>query len=79
MPFLEIGPFSGTLVILDHSAAFYWYSPALERYRMWDPRFDDFATYLEPYAFIAVFNENFEKALQSGQPIITMPPIRPLW
>jgi hypothetical protein len=73
LPFLEIGSFQGTLVILDHSAALYRYSPALERYRMWDDRFDDFATYLDLYTFVGVFNENFEKALQSGMPIFTMP------
>jgi hypothetical protein len=73
MPFLDIGPFHGTLVILDHSAALYRYSPALERYRMWDTRLVDFATCLDVHAFVSVFNENFEKALQSGQPIITMP------
>jgi hypothetical protein len=73
MSLLEIGPFSGTLVILDHSAALYRYSPALERYRMWDSRFDDITTCFDLHAFVSVFNENFEKALQSAQPIITMP------
>jgi hypothetical protein len=73
MSFLEVGGFSGTLVILEHPVALYRYSPALEMYRMRDTRFDDFATYLDLHAFITVFNENFEKALQSGRPIITMP------
>jgi hypothetical protein len=61
------------LVILDHPAALYRYSPALERYRMWDARLVDFAACLDLHAFVSVFNENFEKALQSGRPIITMP------
>jgi hypothetical protein len=73
MPFLEIGRFHGTLNILDHPAALYRYSPALERYRMWDNRFDDFATDLDLPAFVGLFNEKFEKALQSAMPIITMP------
>jgi hypothetical protein len=73
MPFLEIGSFTGVLVILDHSAALYRYSPALERYRMWDSRFDDITPYFDLHAFVSVFKENFEKALQSAQPIITMP------
>jgi hypothetical protein len=73
MPFLEIGSFHGTLVIFEHSAAFYRYSPALEIYHMRDTRLDDFAIYLDLHTFVSVFNENFEKALQSGQPIITMP------
>jgi hypothetical protein len=73
MPFLEIGPFQGTLIILDHSAALYRYSPALERYCMWDNRLGDFTTYLDPEIFVSVFNENFDKALLSGQPVISMP------
>jgi hypothetical protein len=73
MPILEIGGFRGTLVILEHPAALYHLSPALEMYRMRDSRFNDFATYLSLQTFVPVFNENFEKALQSGEPIITMP------
>jgi hypothetical protein len=73
MPFLEIGPFRGALIILDHSAALYRYSPALERYNMWDSRFDDFTTYLDLHGFVNIFNETFDKALRSGMPIITMP------
>lgn len=73
MPILEIGGFSGTLVILEHPAAMYRLSPALEMYRMRDSRFNDFATCLDPKTFVPVFNVNFEKALQSGMPIITMP------
>jgi hypothetical protein len=73
MPFLEVGGFSGTLVIFEHSAALYRYSPALEMHRIRDPRFDDFSTYLDLQTFIPVFNETFEKALQSGMPVITMP------
>jgi hypothetical protein len=73
MPFLEVGGFSGTLVILEHSAALYRYSPALEMHRIRDPRFDDFSTYLDLQTFITVFNETFEQALQSGMPVITMP------
>jgi hypothetical protein len=73
MPILEIGGFKGTLVILEHPAAMYRLSPALEMYRMRDSRFNDFATYLSLQTFVPVFNENFEKALQSGMPIITMP------
>jgi hypothetical protein len=73
LSFLEIGPFQGTLVIFDHPAALYRYSPALERYRMWDDRFDDFTTYLDLHGFVGIFNETFEKALQTGIPIITMP------
>jgi hypothetical protein len=73
MPFLEIGPFQGTLVILDHSAACYRYSPALERFRMWDKRFDDLTILFDLHAFANVFSKKFDKALQSTQPIITMP------
>jgi hypothetical protein len=73
MPFLDIGPFHGTLVILDHSAAQYRYSPALEMYQLWDARLDVFATYLDVHTFVSVFSENFEKALQSRRPIISMP------
>jgi hypothetical protein len=73
LSFLEIGPFFGSLIILDHSAARYWYSPALERYRMWDDRFDDFSTCLDLSGFVGIFNEQFEKALQSGMPIYTTP------
>jgi hypothetical protein len=40
---------------------------------MWDKRFDDFTTYLDPETFVSVFNENFDKALQSGRPVISMP------
>jgi hypothetical protein len=73
MPFLEVGGFRGTLVILEHAAALYRYSPILEMYSMGDERFIDFSTYLDLHTFITVFNENFEKALESGEPIITMP------
>jgi hypothetical protein len=73
MSFLEIGGFQGTLVILEHSAAMYRLSPALEMYRFRDTRFNDFSTYLDVKTFVPVFNENFEKAIQSGMPIITMP------
>jgi hypothetical protein len=73
MPLLEIGGFSGTLVIFEHPISLYRYSPALEMYRIRDTRFDDFTTYLDLHAFITVFNENFEKALQSDKPVITMP------
>jgi hypothetical protein len=73
VPFLEAGPFSGTLVILDHSAALYRYSPALERHSAWDERFDDFATYLDLDNFVRIFNETFEAALRSGMPVIAMP------
>jgi hypothetical protein len=40
---------------------------------MWDERFDDFNTYLDPETFVSVFNKNFDKALLSGQPVISMP------
>jgi hypothetical protein len=73
MPILEIGAFSGALAVLENPVAFYRYSPALEMYRMRDTRFNDFATYLDFHTFMQVFNENFEKALQSKMPIITMP------
>jgi hypothetical protein len=73
MAFLEINGFSGTLVILEHPIALYRYSPALEMYRLRDTRFYNFATYLNRQFFISVFNENFDKALQSKKPIITMP------
>jgi hypothetical protein len=73
MPFLETGGFSGTLVIFEHPAALYRYSPALEMHRMRDTRLDDFETCLDLQTFIPVFNETFERALQSGRPIITMP------
>jgi hypothetical protein len=73
MLFLEIGSFKGTLVILDHAIARYRYSPALEMYRMRDTRFYNLVTYLSIHAFMSVFNENFEKALQSRRPIISMP------
>ena len=73
MHFLEIGGFRGTLVILEHSTALYRLSPALEMYRFRDTRFNDFSTYLDVKTFVPVFNENFEKAIQSGMPIITMP------
>lgn len=73
MALLEIGPFSGTLVILENPVALYRYSPALEIYRVRDTRFSDFATYLDPHAFMDAFNENFEKALQSNEPVITLP------
>jgi hypothetical protein len=73
MKFLEIRSFSGTLAILEHPAAMYRLSPALEIHRMRDSHFNEFATYLSLQTFVPVFNENFEKALQSGMPIITMP------
>jgi hypothetical protein len=73
MAFLETGGFSGSLVIFEHPAVMYRYSPALELYPMRDTRFNDFAFYLDLHTFIPVFNENFEKALQSGMPLITMP------
>jgi hypothetical protein len=73
MSFLEIGGFRGTLVILEHSAAMYRLSPALEMYRFRDTRLDDFTIYLSLQTFVQVFSENFEKAIQSGMPIITMP------
>jgi hypothetical protein len=72
MPILEIAGFSGTLVILEHPAALYRYSPALEMYRIQDKRLAVFTTYLDLQTFVPVFNENFEKALQSGMPVITM-------
>jgi hypothetical protein len=73
MPILEIGRFSGTLVIFEHPAVLYYYSPALKIYRIRDARLNGFATYLDLHTFVPVFNENFEKALQSGMPVITMP------
>jgi hypothetical protein len=73
MPILETGSFPDIVIILVHSAAEYKYSRTLPRYMMWDDRFDDIATYLDPGVFAAVFSENFEKALLSGMPFITMP------
>jgi hypothetical protein len=73
MPFLEVGGFSGTLVIFEHPAARYRYSPALEMYRIRDTRFDDFETCLDLQTFIPVFNETFDRALRSGMPVIAVP------
>jgi hypothetical protein len=73
LPFLETGPFWGSLVFLDHSAALYRYSPALERYAMWDNRFNDFTTCLDLQTFVGIFSENFDRALQSGMPLISLP------
>jgi hypothetical protein len=73
MSLLEIGSFSGTCVIFDHPAACYRYSPALEMYRVRDTRLSDIATCLNPLSFTTVFSENFEKALNSKEPVISMP------
>jgi hypothetical protein len=73
MPFPQSNGFPGSLVIFEHPAALYRYSPALEMHQIHDPRFDDFSTYLDLQTFITVFNETFEKALQSGMPVITIP------
>jgi hypothetical protein len=65
--------FAGTLIILEHPAAVYRFSRALDIYHMRDARFYDFSTYLDIVTFINVFNENFDKALLSDRSIITMP------
>jgi hypothetical protein len=73
MPIPEVGSFPGALVIFEHPAVLYRYSPALEVYRMQDTRLNDFAIYLSFNTFAPVFNENFEKALESGMPVIAVP------
>jgi hypothetical protein len=73
MEILKTARFTGSIVIFEHPAVVYQYSPALAMHRMWDTRLNDLSTYLDLHLFMSVFNEVFEKALQSTKPIITVP------
>jgi hypothetical protein len=73
MNILKTAHFTGSLVIFEHPAVMYQYSPALSIHHMNDARLNDLSTYLDLHLFISVFNEIFEKALQSTKSIITVP------
>jgi hypothetical protein len=63
---------SGSVVIFEHSASVYHYDPSLDLYRIADDRLLDLTTYADLSIFIAIFNENFEKALQSRKTVFTV-------
>jgi hypothetical protein len=73
MPPIETARFAGNLIIFEHPAAYYAYSPALDIYHIRDARFNDFSTYLNHSGFMALFNECFQNALEADRGIITMP------
>lgn len=59
------GVFPGNVLIFAHPASEFYFTPDADIYRINDSRFNDLTLYTDIKAFMRVFNENFEKALQS--------------
>jgi hypothetical protein len=62
----------GSVIIFEHAASVCQYAPSLNLYRIDDKRFFDVSLYADLSAFMAIFNENFEKALQSRKTVFTL-------
>jgi hypothetical protein len=63
---------SGSVIIFEHSASVCHYAPSLDLYRIDDNRFLDLSYYTDLKIFMELFNENFEKALQSHKSVFTV-------
>jgi hypothetical protein len=70
--FFQSGSFIGNVIIFEHPASVYAYAPNLDIYRISDKRFFDMALYTNLKSFMAIFNANFENALQSGKAVFTL-------
>jgi hypothetical protein len=73
METLEFDTYEGTVIIYEHPAASYAYSPALDIYHLSDERLNKISSYIDLNTFMGIFNTNFEIALNSESPIITIP------
>jgi hypothetical protein len=62
----------GNLIIFEHPAAVYDFAPNVDLYRINDTRLYDITLYANVKTFMKVFNENFEKALQSLKTVIAV-------
>jgi hypothetical protein len=79
MAFLETGGFSGSLVIFEHPAVMYRYSPALELYPMRDTRFKDFTALTLTFISLSRFSTKTLKRLCNPVCRLSPFPIPPTW
>lgn len=70
---MRIGSFTGTLIIYNHPAVEYAWSPALKVHAVNNPRLTSVTLSQDLSLFMPAFNQAMEAALRSDTSIITLP------